>query len=91
MICTKIIFSIQTHEDIDRVICEDIPLSAWYQFLDWYYQIIYERVLLKESEKIDINVCINIIIILFFSYNIYSINLGKKKARLKNFGIYRIL
>lgn len=66
MICTKIIFSIQTHEDIDRVICEDIPLSAWYQFLDWYYQIIYERVLLKESEKIDINVCINIIIILFF-------------------------
>lgn len=89
MLCTEIVFSIQTHEDIDRVICEDISLSAWYHFLDWYYQIIYERVLLKESDKININVCINIIIILFFI--IHSINLGKKKTRLRNFGIYRIL
>lgn len=69
MLCMKTVFSVQTHEDIDRVICEDITLSVWYQFLDWYYQIIYERVLLKESDKIDINVCINkyFNIIFFFS------------------------
>lgn len=61
MLCTKLVSSVQTHEDIDRKNCEDVPPSAWYQFLDWYYKIIYERVLLKESDKVDVNVCINIL------------------------------
>ncbi|XP_029162007.1 tubulin monoglycylase TTLL3-like [Nylanderia fulva] len=47
--------SVQTHEDIDRKDYKDAPPSAWNQFLDWYYKIIYERVLLKESDKVDIN------------------------------------
>lgn len=51
------IFSIQIHEDIDRKDCKDTPVSAWHQFLDWYCDIIYKRTLLKESDKVDINVC----------------------------------
>ncbi|XP_071555378.1 tubulin glycylase 3A-like [Temnothorax nylanderi] len=47
--------SIQIHEDIDRTDYEDTPLSAWHQFLDWYHDIIYKRVLLKETDKVDID------------------------------------
>jgi len=44
------------HEDIDRKNDEDASSSAWHQFLDWFHEIIYERVLLKESHEVDINV-----------------------------------
>ncbi|XP_024874167.1 tubulin glycylase 3A-like [Temnothorax curvispinosus] len=47
--------SIQIHEDIDRTDYEDTPLPAWHQFLDWYHDIIYKRVLLKETDKVDID------------------------------------
>ncbi|XP_011335358.2 tubulin glycylase 3A-like [Ooceraea biroi] len=47
--------SVQMHEDIDREDNENAPPSAWHQFLDWFHKIIYERVLLKESDEIDIN------------------------------------
>jgi hypothetical protein len=44
------------HEDIDRKDDEDTSSSAWHQFLNWFHEIIYERVLLKESNEVDINV-----------------------------------
>jgi len=44
------------HEDIDRKDDEDTSSSAWHQFLSWFHEIIYERVLLKESNEVDINV-----------------------------------
>jgi len=67
------VFSIQKHEDIDMHSkdYEHIPLSAWHQFLDWYHEIIYKRVLLKKTDKIDINVCINIAVQFFFSNSIF--------------------
>lgn len=54
------------HEDIDRK-DKDTALSAWQQFLDWYREIIYERVLLKKTDEVDINVCINIVVISKYS------------------------
>lgn len=59
------VYSIQIHEDIDREDYEDTPLSAWHQFLDWYHDIIYKRVLLKETDEVDINVRINDVIYIF--------------------------
>ncbi|XP_018394129.1 PREDICTED: tubulin glycylase 3A-like [Cyphomyrmex costatus] len=47
--------SIQIHEDIDRTDHEYTPLSTWDQFLDWYHDIIYKRIVLKETDEVDIN------------------------------------
>lgn len=73
------IFSIQTHENIDREDHKDTPLSVWNQFLDWFHEIIYERVLLKTSDTVDIDVCINIVIriVLYFFHNIYILEKRK--------------
>ncbi|XP_018363044.1 PREDICTED: tubulin glycylase 3A-like [Trachymyrmex cornetzi] len=46
--------SIQIHEDIDRTDCEYTP-PAWDQFLDWHHDIIYKRVVLKETDEVNIN------------------------------------
>ncbi|XP_036139060.1 tubulin glycylase 3A-like [Monomorium pharaonis] len=45
--------NIQIHKDIDRKDNEAMSPSAWHQFLDWYHEIIYERVLLKETDEVD--------------------------------------
>lgn len=65
------VFSIQIHEDIDHKDYKNMPLSAWHQFLDWYHEIIYKRGVLKETNKVDINVCINDRVQFLFSNGIF--------------------
>lgn len=73
------VFSIQIHEDIDHK-DEDMPLSVWNQFLDWYHEIIYKRGLLKETNKIDINVCIKAVMQFLF-LTVYSDMQIRKKNK----------
>lgn len=54
--CTRLIFSIQTHEDIDRDDYGNASPSAWRRHLNSFHKLINERVLLQESDKVDINV-----------------------------------
>ncbi|XP_067211638.1 tubulin glycylase 3A-like [Linepithema humile] len=53
--------SIQTHENIDREDHKHTPLSVWNQFLDWFHKIIYERVLLKTSDTVDIDELVTLV------------------------------